>query len=985
MNHRRHSGHFVGRTHELALLQETYRLVRSGSSEFVLIFADAGVGKTRFLQRFLDGVVDEVFLLQGGCVDLGAGALPYGPFIEALRSLPRSVGPEQLRGVVKRHVAELGRLVPSLRSAASTGAVDRSALFDAVAALVEHLTVSRPVVLTIEDLHWADRSTLDLLAYLVHTLGDRPVLLIGTVRTEALEPATVVARSLSELIRWPRTQRLDLLPFTHEEVADLLAGILGDRPDDHLIDTIYERSDGNAFFVEELAAFRSESGVWPPSLRDVLSAQLGQLSGRGREVLGIAAAVGRNVDDALLARIADLAPEQLRHGLREAVDRHLLVVDHQGVPYRFRHALLREAVHDALLPGERIELHARIARALTDDPTLAPLNPAQAALELAHHWLEARDEERAFTAAWEAALAAERSSAYAEALVHLECALELQPRVDAASAADAPPRQEMLSAASRVAYLAGEHRRSLTHTRAALTELDATPAFSTERARLLKHLSELQWGLGAGAEALAAARRAVRAAGPEPSVVRVEGLGWHSRLLMLLDRLPDAVAPAEEAVALARKLGEAGAEGFALNSLGCAMAGLGDVDLGVAYLREAHRLAVATGATDDIIRAQNNLAAVAGWDGRYEDVVSEAAAGVTWVAGRRIRSGSFVSLSLNGVEALLLLGRYVEAESWLAATPLSPDEAVPRAMHRRAAAWLALEHGDPSAAGPLLREARELLRADPDATARASLSAYEAELDLLAGHAAAAFDRLRSRVEVAAAWNIDASPAPSWRLAGRAAVEASLQARDLGRDTEVAQLRAGLDDLLTDATSLVRRTRGPSFLLASLAQALQQLEAERTWLHGTPDPESFERAADAEVRLPPIVAARLQLRLAETRLLVGDRRRAAGHAAAALEIAQRVGMPALERHLAAFARRGRLPVGLAAREAEPPAPFGLTDREREVLTLVAEGRTNGEIAAALFITTKTASAHVSNILAKLGVANRGEAAAVAHRLGIHAS
>jgi DNA-binding CsgD family transcriptional regulator len=982
MDQRRHSGHFLGRAHELALLQETYRRVRSGSSGLVLVFGDAGVGKTRLLQRFIDGV-DDAFLLQGGCVDLGAGALPYGPFIEALRSLPRSVGPEQLRGAVRRHVAELGRLVPSLQSAAPSGAGDRSALFDAVVGLVEHLTVSRPLVLTIEDLHWADRSTLDLLAYLVHTLGDRPVLFIGTVRRDALEPATVVARSLSELTRSPHAQRLDLLPFTHEEVADLLAGILGGRPDDQLIDTIFERSDGNAFFVEELVAFRSEGGGWPPSLRDVLSAQLARLSERGREVLGIAAAVGRNVDDALLARIAGLPPEQLRQGLREAVDRHMLVIDHQGVPYRFRHALLREAVHDALLPGERIELHARIARALTDDPTLASLSPTQTALELAHHWFEARDEDRAFTAAWEAAVAAERSSAYAEALVHLECALELEPRVDPAIAAEAPPRGGMLSAASRVAYLAGEHHRSLMHTRAALAELDPTPESSTERARLLRHLSDLQWGLGAGADALAAARDAVRAASPDPSVVRAEVLGWHSRLLMLLDRLPDAVAPAEEAIALARKLGDAGAEGFALNSLGCALAGLGDVDLGAAHLREAHRLAVAAGATDDIIRAQNNLAAIAGWDGRYEDVVSEARAGVGWVAGRRIRAGSFVSLSLNGVEALLLLGRYDEAESWLAATPLSPDEPVTRAMHRRAAAWLALEHGDPRAAGAHLREARELLRADPDATVRASISAREAEHELLAGHASAAFERLRSAVEVAAAWNIDASPAPSWRLAGRAAVEASLQARDLGRDAEVAELRAGLDDLITEAASLVERAAGPSFLLASLAQALQQLEAERTWLRGMPDPDAFERAADAEVRLPPVVAARLQLRLAETRLLVGDQRRATENAAAALEIAQRIGTPALERDILAFARRGRLPVGRTAPKAEPPAPFGLTHREREVLALVAEGRTNGEVAAALFITTKTASVHVSNILAKLGVANRGEASAVAHRLGIH--
>jgi DNA-binding CsgD family transcriptional regulator/tetratricopeptide (TPR) repeat protein len=969
---------FLGRGPELTGLREAFERACAGRPGIVAVVGDAGIGKTRLVQELCDGL--EARVLQGGCVDLGAGALPYGPIIEALRGCERDEPAD--RAGERRRRAELSRLLPALSGGAGSDG-DRAAVFARVLRFLEELAAVEPTVLVVEDLHWADRSTLDLLAYLAHSLR-QPVLLLATVRRDGLDPQLPTLRWLSEIARTSQGTRVDLAPFTYDEVRELVTAILGERPDDRLLDRVFSRSDGNAFFVEELVALRSTGDDLPPSLQDVLTAQLARLSPRSRVVLGAAAAVGRIVDHPLLARVAKLGPEELVDGLREAVDRQVLVCDHGTVAYRFRHALLREAVHASLLPVERVELHRRIAEALTADPALATLSPAQATLELAYHWREARETDLAFTAAVRAGAVAEQGAAYAESLVHLEAALELQPRVAPATAAAGPPRQELLAAASRVAYLAGEHAASLAHTSAALAAL--TPSDPpAARARLHHRSSELRWGLGLGPEALAAARDAVAAAGPEPSEALAEALGWHSRLAMLLDQHDEAVPLAERAIAIARQLGAAAAEGFAHNSLGCALAGIGEVDAGIAHLHDALRLATAAEVTDDVVRAYNNLAAVAGWAGRYEDVVTAARAGVGWAEGRRLRSGSFVSLGLNGVEALLLLGRYPEAATWLAATPLPADEPAIRAMHRRAAAWLALEHGDPEEARPALDDAVRLLRGDEEAVRRASLGTLYALLDLSAGRPADALVRVQEAREVATAWNIDASPAPAWRVAGVAAAATASRARDLGQRGDLADVEDRLDALLADARRITTERHVP-FRRASLEQAVRHLEAERTWVVGAPDPAAFEAAlAAAPTGLPPIARARLLLRLAETRLAVGDDAGADESARESLELCRSIGAPTVEDEVRAFGRRARFDLGTApsagAAAEAGPAPFGLTAREREVLALVAEGRSNGEIAAELYIATKTASAHVSNILAKLGVSKRGEAAAVAHRLG----
>jgi DNA-binding CsgD family transcriptional regulator len=980
LRHRR--APFLGRASELDSLRQAYELVLAGEPGLAVVVGDAGVGKSRLVQEFCATV--DATVLQGGCVDLGVGTLPYGPIIEAFRRLAAAEG--RSHGPVRRDLTEVAGLLPMLSGRGSIAEGDRAALYGAVLALLERLAATRPVILLVEDVHFADRSTLDLLAFLTQMLRERPVLLVTTVRRDGLEPDRPALRWLSETTRSQRASRIDLAPFGQDEVRAQLTALLGERPDDRLLERVLARSDGNPFFVEELVDLEVGAEGLPPSLDDVLSAQLVRLSPRAMAVLRAAAAVGRTVDHDLLAKVAGSPPQDLLEGLREAVAGHVLVADHRGGSYRFRHALLREAVHRSLLPAERADLHRRIADALTADPTLAAAGPAQAALELAHHWREARDLDRAFAAAVSAGAVAERASAYAEALTHLESVLDLWTQVAPTTITAAPPRYEVLSAASRVAYLAGEHGRSLAHTSAALAELRSADAGDgASRARLQQRLSELQWGLGRAEQALTAANEAVAAAGHEPSEVLAQALGWQSRLSMLFDRHAAAIDPARRAIALARDLGAPVAEGFARNSLGCALAGLGDVDAGVVELREALRLATEADAVDDVIRAHNNLAAVAGWAGRYEDVVAEAQAGTAWAEGRRLRSGSFVSLGLNGVEALLLLGRYDDAATWLAATPLPPDEPVVRAMHRRAAAWLELEHGVPAAAAGRLRQAEELLAGDDAAAARASLATLRAHLELLDGRPEAALAAVETAQEVATAWNIDASPAPAWRIAGTAAATAAHRARDHGQRGVTADVRDRLDALLAAGRRTIA-AQPASFLRAALEQAACQLEAERTWVAGTPDPDAFRaaRAACADA-LPPIAHARLLLRLAETCLLVGDRRAAADAAAEALGIGRRIGAPTLERAVVAVSQQGRLavvPEPERPADAVSPAPFGLTEREREVLALVAEGYSNGEIATALYIAPKTASAHVSNILAKLGVAKRGEASAVAHRLGL---
>ena len=432
------SSRFVGRANELELLAAGLEAIHEGRATTFVIAGEAGVGKTRLIEEFLARAeaVGAVGLV-GGCLDLEEGRLPFGPFIEALRPRMRELDPAARHELAALGGGELAALLPELelreggRPAAATVAQGR--LFELVLSLLSRLASVDPLAIVFEDVHWSDRSTRDLLAFLARNLRGERVQLIATYRSDELYRGHPLRSFLAELERNRRVQRIDLEPFTRDEVGEQLAGILGDRVDTRLVESVFERSQGNAFLAEELVAAGARSADHlPPTLRDILLMRSERLPASAQELLRVVAVGGRLVSDRLLAVVSPLEESERLEALHEAASHYVL--ESRGFDgYAFRHELVREAIYDELLPEERSRLHAAYGEVLSADPGLAS-DPNTVVADLARHWFAAHDLPRALAAAVDAGSAAERRSGFAEAQTHYERALELWEQVGDAEA-----------------------------------------------------------------------------------------------------------------------------------------------------------------------------------------------------------------------------------------------------------------------------------------------------------------------------------------------------------------------------------------------------------------------------------------------------------------------------------------------------------------------------------------------------------------------
>ena len=356
---------FVGRGTELSTLVGGLQSAVTGEPVVVLVGGEAGVGKTRLVEEAATRARAEgARVLTGGCIEVGGEGLPLSPVVDVLRSLMRQMTDDELDGVLGPARIELARLLPELdphrpATAAPAGAEGNARVLELMFGVVERLAADRPLMLVIEDLHWADRSTLDLVALLVRALRDARVLLVITFRSDELHRSHPLRPLVTGWERVRSVRRIELQRFTREEVASQLEAILDDRPTRTMLDLLYERSEGNAFLIEEiLAALQAGAGPeeLPATLRDVLLARAEQLPAQTLTLLRIAAAAGRSVPDGLLARVADLDDASLDAALRDAVEHHLLVIDESGQGYRFRHALTRDAIYSDALPRERVRI-----------------------------------------------------------------------------------------------------------------------------------------------------------------------------------------------------------------------------------------------------------------------------------------------------------------------------------------------------------------------------------------------------------------------------------------------------------------------------------------------------------------------------------------------------------------------------------------------------------------------------------------------------
>ena len=385
---RRVSPVLVGREAELKTLMGAFGEVVGGTPRTMLLAAEAGGGKSRLVAEFTARVQDRVLVLAGGCVDLGAAGLPYAPITAALRGLVRERGVSEVTGLLPgSNAGELASLVPEFGSPPAGGDPEmaRGRLFGLVLVLLEQLAARQPLVLVIEDLHWADRSTGELLAFLVRNLRQAAVLLVATFRSDELGQAGPVRRLLAELGRVDGVTRLELECFSRREVAAQLEAILGRSPDPAVTAAVHERGGGNPLFTEVLL---NADGTLTPGLpgpaRDVLLAAVAELPTDCQRVLRAAAVGGARIGHGLLAAVTGLEGTALDDALRPAVRAGVLVADEAG--YAFRHELFREAVLWDLLPGERVQAHRAFAEALQSGPPLGPASAHLPSVPLALHW-----------------------------------------------------------------------------------------------------------------------------------------------------------------------------------------------------------------------------------------------------------------------------------------------------------------------------------------------------------------------------------------------------------------------------------------------------------------------------------------------------------------------------------------------------------------------------------------------------------------------
>ncbi len=974
------SSRFIGRSRELAELEAALADASAGRPSLAFIAGESGVGKTRLLKELERGALEaDARVVSGDCVSLGEDELPYAPIVAALRSLTRDGDPvlDELGPATR---AGLASLLPELAPATALPVMDRDApaqsrVFEALLTLLDQLGRDEPVLLAIEDLHWADASTRAFLSFLARSLRAERVMVVASYRPDELHRRHPLRPLLAELERGPRARRIELVPLTRTELAEQLEDILGAAPDDARVERMYARSEGNPLFTEELlAAGLDGRGELPPTLRDALMVRIEALSQDAQELLRVLSA-GRSLDHTLLAEASGLESAALREALREAAAGHVIEVDQEG-DYAFRHALLREVVHDDLLPGEHAELHLALARAFEHRLQEQGGN-ARLAAGIAHHYLSAGDQPAGFAAAVRAGDAAEEVHAHGEAARLYERALQLWSRV---------PDPEALAGIDHATLLcraAGSHHdrpRAEALYEAALAEIDEA-AEPYRAADLLEHLANVRWGLGAAESALTTLERGLAllpddgGASPERALL----LGLRAKFLMLRGRHRSAVQAARDALDAAEAAAEPAARSRALNAMGTSLMALGQVDQGAGKLREALDLAVTHRCLPEMRAAYINLADLLHQRGRSDEGRAVAHEG----AERTTGTGGYSSwVSTVEAEIALDTGDWAYAERHLPDPgPVTGTTFVNFALRH---AELALGKGDGARARALLDEVDVAAANIDEPQFLGVMGALRAELERRAGDLVAARTAIRGALD-----RIETCTDDVVRLARVAAVgvvveaDAAQRACDLGDDEE--RRRALMEaDFHLGRTGAAAEDGGP------VEEAwLRSAEAEHARANGKSDPAAHEAAAQAwEAVQRPYPAALMRWRAGEAHVAAGDRDAASATLQRAYAVAEKLDAGWLRGEIEGLAARARLVLAGADGEvAEPVAaaqedPFGLTPRERQVLVLVAEGRTNREIGDSLFMAEKTASVHVSRILAKLDVRSRTEAAAVAHRLGL---
>ena len=962
----------IGRDAELEELTSQLGIRASDGARTVsamLVAGDAGVGKTRVLMALRDTAIEAHWqVVAGHCLDLADSSLPYLPFSEILGRVMADL-PDIAGRVLEQHptLARLqpGRRIRSSETASGDQALDRGNVYDAFSDLLAAVAEDTPLLVVVEDAHWADESTRDMLSFLF----SRPVpgvALVVSYRADDLHRRHPLRRQVAEWMRLRGVDRLQVDPLAADDVRLLVRALHPATMSEAEYVSIVDRAEGNPFFIEELVG-AAWSGQVPGELADVLLVHLDRLDDITRRVVRIVSVAGRQVSHELLAAVSDLDATALEGALRTAVDAHVLVASRGGT-YAFRHALLGEAVYDDLLPGERARLHADFVSALGEGRAIGT------AAELAQHARRADDRPVAIRASIEAGEEAMAVGGPSEAATHFLDALEL---VD--TSRTPVPDVDALALVRRCAealIAAGRVPKAVKVLRARLAALPAD-APDLDRGQLLTALASallLTDTTESPTEAAAEAVRLLRD-GPPQLLARAlfahaQSLGnWHAE---------EARAAAMEALDLAER-NDLASLAVELHTTLVELDPTGGDDAGAGWRAAAGR-ARAAGLIEPELRALYFLGRFhhdrgdldAACDVYREAIARSETGGLTWSP---YPAESRVLLAV----ALTHQGSLDEAWNLLDVTGQDPPMVYE---------WLYFAHQMLiliGIRGSTHDKGLERLREFWGSDGLTAITAGSAELM----RAAAAADPVEA---LAVYHDILAHVVPLWhewfqarlRLATLAVgAFANAAARQSAEEREAS--RADVDRLVSDAGRVIdfyapyEASRGPEYRMWVARRYAEHLRWR--WLAQVDPPSADELVAAWRAAEETALAYGSVPEIAHTRVRLAGVLRAAGDAAGARAVADLAREAAramgAEPLLAELTAIGSAPSPTTASET-----VSLTPRETEILALVAEGRSNGEIGKQLFISTKTVSVHVSNILAKLDAASRTEAAALARRRGL---
>ena len=812
---------FVGRTKELDALLSTADSAASGRASITLVGGEAGVGKTRFVGELAARLRERDWLvLEGGSVALGDDSLPFGPIVEALRVLVREVDSERIATAAGASLPELARLVPELsgvvgsaRTAEPQAEWLQVRIFEGVLRLLGRLSEEAPILLVVEDLHWADRSTRDLLAFLARNARQERLLVVATFRTDELHRRHPLTAWLAEADRQPRVERSDLARFRHDDLVELLGQLTGVGSEPFaptLIDSVARRSDGNAFFAEELVASIDETGGWgdrlPETLRGVLLVRLASRSDAAARLVEIAAVGGREVAHDVLDDVCGLDEPALAAALHEAVDAQLLLVgrDASVDRYRFRHALVQEAAYDQLLPSERRRLHEAYAVALEARPAASGAAEASRLVELAHHWRSAHEATRALHAAIQAGDASRAVYAYAEAGRQYERAIELWDAVAPDDRPDDRDLGDLYDDASATATLVGDGSRAVSLAQRAIELVDAAPGADLDRerrARARERLGFAAWLAGDTATSIQLLEEAVALLDDAPpSTAQSRVLAGLAANLMLAGRSSDSIPVAERAIENAQTTGDRGIESRATGVLGVDRAYLGDLAGGIELLRRS--LAMASPADDPLAvpRAYVNLGSVLEMGGFVEEALEVSLAGAQSIQdyGNELVFRTF--LEVNVATYLIELGRYPEAAELLEVNVARALPGIGRIHLTVTQAHLAIRTGDLPAARGYLGVARSEMGGVIDAQFVTDLHTFGTEIALWDNDPAGALDIAREGFD-------RLSEMDDAIIVGQLAIPAAHAAADLAVRARAGRDKAAAERAVAEAVDVIEGYR----------------------------------------------------------------------------------------------------------------------------------------------------------------------------------